>query len=178
MFFIYFIVVCESKYLLESLITYELYVLAGVDNWSKVHTKLMSPCLGFPKDSEACRKKWSAVYNEYKEDKAMNLKSGSQRSKKCRWYQLVDEYMYDRANVVSHAHASATNPDGPAVTVTSEPNTTEHRRVESTSKSHEPKRKEDMFLERCFSKTEDSVKNIVESMKVSDEMKMILFMSA
>ena len=152
-------------------------MLVGVDNWSKVHSKLMSLCPDFPKDSKACRKKWSVVYNEYKEDKAMNLKSGLQRSEKCRWYQLMDEYMYDRANVTSHAHASATNPDGPAVTVTSEPNTTEHRSGENTSQSPEPKRKEDMFLERCFSKMEESSKSIVESMKTSDEMKMTLFMS-
>ena len=47
------------------------------------------------KDSKACKKKWSAIYNDYKEDKAMNLKSESQRSKNCRWYQLVDEFMFD-----------------------------------------------------------------------------------
>lgn len=44
---------------------------AGVDNWSRLHTKLVSLCPDFTKDSEACRKKWSAIYNDYKEDKAM-----------------------------------------------------------------------------------------------------------
>ena len=107
----------------------------------------------------------------------MNLKSGSQRFEKCRWYQLVDEYMYDRDNVVSHAHANAFNPDIHVVTVTSEPNTTEHRNVECTSKSPESKRKEDMFLDRCFSKMEENNKSIIEYMKASDEMKMTLFMS-
>lgn len=68
----------------------------------------------------------------------MDLKSGSQRSEKCRWYQLVDEFMYDRANVVSYAQASAFNPDGPEVTYTSDTNPTEHRSGESTSKSPEP----------------------------------------
>ena len=37
---------------------------------------------------------------------ALNLKSGSQHSEKCRWFQLVDEFMFDRANVVSHAHVN------------------------------------------------------------------------
>ena len=65
----------------------------GVDNCSRVHTKLVSLCPNFTKDSEACNKKWSAIYNNYKEDKFMNLKSGLQRSEKCRWFQLVDEFM-------------------------------------------------------------------------------------
>ena len=49
--------------------------------------------------------------------------------------------MLDMANVVSHAHASAFNPDGPVVTATSDTNTSEHRSGESTSKSPEPKLK-------------------------------------
>ena len=85
---------------------------AGVDNWSPLHTKLVSLCPDFTKDSEACRKKWTSIYNDYKEDKATNMRSRSKRSEKCRWYQLVDEFMSDRAHVVSHAHSSAMNPNG------------------------------------------------------------------
>jgi hypothetical protein len=48
----------------------------------------------------------------------MNMKSGSQRSKKCRWYQLMDEFMFDRANVVSYTHANVVNVDGLKSTVT------------------------------------------------------------
>ena len=95
-----------------------LYRCPGVDNWSRLHTKLVSLCPDFTKDSEACRKKWSTIYNEYKEDKSLNMRSGSDRSEKCCWYTLVDEFMSDRAHVVSHAHASATNPDGPKSTNT------------------------------------------------------------
>ena len=42
----------------------------------------------------------------------MNMRSAFKRLEKCRWYQLVDEFMSDRTHVVSHAHASETNPDG------------------------------------------------------------------
>ena len=107
----------------------------------------------------------------------MNLKSDSQHSEKCRWYQLVDEFMYDMANVMSHAHASAFNLDGPAITGTSDTNTMEHRSGEGTSKSYEPKRKEDIFLEQCIGKMKESSKNTSEFMKASDEIKMFLFMS-
>lgn len=134
-------------------------------------------CPDFTKDSEACRKKWSAIYNDYKEDKAMNAKSGSQRSEKCRWYQLVDEFMYDRANVVSHAHASAVNPDGPKCTSISDTNTTEQRSGESTSKSPEPKHKEEMFLERCIGEIRQSSQSLMDGMKASDDMKMALLIS-
>ena len=52
----------------------------GVDNWSQLHTKLVSMCLDFSKDSEVCRKKWSIFYNDYKENKVMNMKSKLQQS--------------------------------------------------------------------------------------------------
>ena len=134
-------------------------------------------CPDFTKDSEACRKKWAAIYNDYKEDKAMNAKSGSQRSEKCRWYSLVDEFMFDRANVVSHAHASATKPDGPKDGVTVDTNTLENRSGESTSKSPEPKQKEEFFLERCIDKIENSSDKLIQVMKSSDDMRMTLLLS-
>jgi hypothetical protein len=147
---------------------------AGVDSWSRVRTKLVSLCPDFTKDKEACRKKWSSVYNDYKEDKAMNLKLGSQRSEKCRWFQLVDEYM---ANVVTHAHTGARNANGLKSTATSETNTTEQRSGESTSKSPAPKRKEDIFLERCIGEILESNKILIESFKASEDRKLALLMS-
>lgn len=54
------------------------------------------------------------------------------------------------AHVVSHAHASATNPDGLRSISASDTNTMEHKSRETTSKSAETKRKEDIFLERCI----------------------------
>ena len=87
----------------------------------------MPVCPDFCKDSEACRKKWSTIYNEYKEDKVLNSKSNLQRSEKCRWYHLVDESMHDKANVVSHAHASVVDGDGVKCTTTSEIHTTDQK---------------------------------------------------
>ena len=150
---------------------------AGVDNWSRLHTKLVSLCPNFTKDSESCRKKWAAIYNDYKEDKAMNMRSGSQRSEKCRWYVLMDEFMSDRAHVRAHAHASAMNPDGPSSTTKFDTKTTAHKSGETTSKSPEPKRKEDIFLERCLSEMRESSKNLIDCMKASEDMKMALLIS-
>lgn len=106
----------------------------------------------------------------------MNLKSGAERSEKCRWYDLVDEFMSDRAHVVSHAHASATNPDGPKSTNTSNTPTTEHKSGESTSKSPEVKRKDEIFYERCITEIREISKMFMESFKESDDRKMTLFM--
>ena len=133
--------------------------------------------LDFPKDSEACRKKWSVIYNDYKRDKALNLKSHSQRSEKCRWFQLVDEFMFDRANVVSHAHASVLNGDGVKCTATLETNTTKLRSGKSSSKSPGTKRKDDMFMDRCIGEIRESSKILMECLKVNDDMKMTLLMS-
>lgn len=87
-------------------------ICAGVDNWSRLHTKLVFLYPDFPKDSEVCKNKWSSIYADYKEDKAMNMRSGSDRSEKCRWYQTVDEFMSDRAHVVTHVHANGIDPVG------------------------------------------------------------------
>ena len=150
---------------------------SSVDNWSRLHTKLVSMCPDFSKDNEACRKKWSTIYNDYKEDKAMNLKSDSQRSEKCRWYHLVDEFMFDRANVMSHAHASVVDGDGVKCTVTLETNTTEQKNEESSSKSPEPKQKEDLFAKQCIGELKESSKILLDSLKANDDIKMALLMS-
>lgn len=106
------------------------------------------------------------------EDEAMNMKSGSQRSKKCRWYQLVNKVMFDRANVVSHVHASAMNPDGSKSTSTWDTSTTDRRSGENTSNSPEPKRKEGIFMERCIGEIRDSSKSLMDSLKANDDMKL------
>ena len=107
----------------------------------------------------------------------MNMTSDSQRSEKCRWYQLVDEFMFDRANVVSHAHASAVNPDGLKCMATSDTNTMEQRCGDSSSKSPEPKRKDNIFMKWCIGEIRETSRNLMESMKASDNMKMALLMS-
>lgn len=87
---------------------------------NKLHKKLVSMCPNFNKDSEACRKKCSTIYNEYKEDKAIIMKLRSQQSEKCRWYILVYEFMFDMENVVLHAHARVMNAHRMKCSITSE----------------------------------------------------------
>lgn len=148
-----------------------------MDNWSWLHTKLVSLCPDFPKDNEACRKKWSSIYNEFKEDKAMNMRSGSDRSEKCCWYQLVDEFMSDRAHVVAHAHASATNPDGPKSANTFPNTSADNNPNEGTSKSPEPKRKDEVFLERYIGRIEESSNRIMDTLMASEKLKMNVLLS-
>lgn len=91
----------------------ELFVdcVAGVDNWGMLHTQLVAACPDFNRSSDACRKKWKKIYDEYKADYTINGISGNARSAKCKWYSLVDGFMHDRANVMKHVHASATDED-------------------------------------------------------------------
>ena len=71
----------------------------------------MAHCPDFDRSSDACRKKWKKLYDDYKFDYTVNDISGSQRSSKCKYYSLIDGYMHDRANVLKHVHASATDED-------------------------------------------------------------------
>ena len=85
--------------------------------------------------------------------------------------------MFDRANVVSHAHASVVDGDGVKCTITSETNTTEQKNGDSSSKSPEPKRKEELFVERCLGELKESSKMMLDSLKANDDIKMALLMS-
>ena len=85
--------------------------------------------------------------------------------------------MYDRTNVVFHAHASAINPDGPMGTSAFVTNTTKHRTGDISSKSLEPERKEDVFFERCIGEIREGNKTLMETMKATEDMKMALFVS-
>lgn len=85
--------------------------------------------------------------------------------------------MSDKTHVVSHAHANVINSNGPKSRSAWDTNTTEHKSGESTSKSPEPKRKEDIFMKRCIGEIRDSSKSLMDSLRISDDMKMNLFMS-
>ncbi|MCO5613095.1 hypothetical protein L7F22_067369 [Adiantum nelumboides] len=92
----------------------------GGDLWSKVATELASLFPECDKDGQACRKKWGRVYNSYKRDKAHNSISGNDHRVTCEWYDIVDEDMHSKANVVSESHASAIGgKDGMEVAATS-----------------------------------------------------------
>ena len=111
----------------------------------------------------------------------MNARSGSHRSEKCRWYTLVDEFMFDRVHVVAHAHAhsSVVNPDGlksntmPVV----DKFTTDQRSGECSSRSPKPKRNDDIYMERYIGEVRETSRTLMESLKSSDDLKIALLMS-
>ena len=72
---------------------------------------MVAICPDFDCSSDACRKKWKKLYDDYKADYTANAVSGNERSTKCKWYSLIDGFMHDRANVYNHAHASAQDED-------------------------------------------------------------------
>ncbi|MCO5594164.1 hypothetical protein L7F22_048187 [Adiantum nelumboides] len=81
----------------------------GINLWAKIASRLASSTYhDFNKDSEACRKKWAAVLAQYWLDKAHNATSGNDRKHTCKWYDVMDEYYHDRAQVNCVSHASST----------------------------------------------------------------------
>ena len=87
------------------------FFLSGVDNWGVLQTQLVAICPDFNRSSDACRKKWKKLYDDYKSNYTANGTSGSERSSKCKYYSIIDSYMHDRANVLKHVHGSATDED-------------------------------------------------------------------
>lgn len=70
-----------------------------IDLWQVIKNEMARTCSGFDKDSEACRKKWRRVYKEYRDEKTLqNTGDGSQ---KCRFYELLEHYMGERADGAS-----------------------------------------------------------------------------
>lgn len=79
----------------------------GVNLWGKVAIQLSSIYHDFDKDSEACRKKWAQLLNQYRADKTHNMISGNDRKITCKWFDIMDEYCHDRASVTCVSHASS-----------------------------------------------------------------------
>ncbi|MCO5602500.1 hypothetical protein L7F22_056632 [Adiantum nelumboides] len=77
-----------------------------IDLWSRIANCLAALYSDFDKDSEACRKKWSHVYDLYKANKVHNSISDKDIQRSCKWYDIVNEYMHDRAHVKVYSHAS------------------------------------------------------------------------
>lgn len=71
----------------------------------------MATCLDFDRSSDACRKKWKILYDDYKYDYTVNGIFGIQRSSMYKYYSIIDNYMHNRANVLKHVHGSATDED-------------------------------------------------------------------
>jgi len=53
----------------------------------------------------------------------------------------------------------------------------EHQSQESSSKSPEPKHKDDMFMKMCIGEIRETIKTLMESLKARDDMKMTLLMN-
>ena len=107
----------------------------------------------------------------------MNIKLGSQQLKKCRWFQLVDEFMFDRAIVISCAYASAQNADELKATATSITNIIDQKSGEITSKSPKPKRNPDVFMQQYITEIRKSSKSLTNTLKFIEEAKMSLLIS-
>eukprot|EP00250_Pteridium_aquilinum_P035598 c9701_g1_i1 orf=316-1377(-) len=71
-----------------------------IDLWQVIKNEMARTCHGFDKDSEACRKKWRRVYKEYRDEKNLHG-AGGDASQKCRFFELLEYYMGERADGVT-----------------------------------------------------------------------------
>jgi hypothetical protein len=79
-------------------------VVAGVNTWNKLHVRMLNECRGFRKSANACKKKYSILYNEYKKDRDCakeiendTLATGSiNRTKKCAFFEQMDMWHQNR----------------------------------------------------------------------------------
>lgn len=74
-----------------------------IDLWQVIKNEMARTCPGFDKDSEACRKKWRRVYKEYRDEKTLH--AAGDASQRCRFYDLLEYYMGDRADSASEPPA-------------------------------------------------------------------------
>ncbi|KAH9558166.1 hypothetical protein CY35_07G122700 [Sphagnum magellanicum] len=91
----------------------------GVNTWNKLHIRMQAMCRGFHKTANACKKKYSILYNEYKKDRE-NLKENGDieasgtpgtRSKKCAYFDQMDMWHLKRLeNKVGLAGGTADSP--------------------------------------------------------------------
>ena len=128
-----------------------------------LHTHLIAACPDFNRSSDACRKKWKKIYDDYKSDYTANGVSGNERASKSKYYSLVDSYMHDRANVLKHVHASAIDEDPNSVEheveAEQQDTTTVPQPAASTSQEHGKKKTEKLATQQAIAiMAEQSVK--------------------
>ena len=80
-------------------------------------------------------------------------------------------------DVISHVHASVVDGDGVKCTYNTKINTTEYKSGESTSKSLEPKRKEQVNMDQYMGEIREISKMMIDSLKSNDDFKMALLIS-
>ena len=88
-----------------------IFFFLGVDNWGVLYTHLVDACPDFNWSSDACRKKWNSLYNDYKADYTANNIFDNQRSSRSKFYSLIDGYMHECANVMKHVHGGLDDDD-------------------------------------------------------------------
>ncbi|KAG0569286.1 hypothetical protein KC19_6G080200 [Ceratodon purpureus] len=97
----------------------------GVNTWNKLHSRMLAVCRGFRKSANACKKKYSILYNEYKKDRECTkdinneglVAGGLPRSKKCAFFDQMDMWYQNRprlkvdANQGEHLDSPCTSAD-------------------------------------------------------------------
>ncbi len=98
------------------------------------------------------------IYKHYKYDKSIKDLSWNEKSKDYKWYLLVDEYVFDRPNVISHVHGRAHERKGVQPTIPLNKDFPIDVKLEEVKKessltcSKENKIKDENLLNECYKK--------------------------
>lgn len=80
----------------------------GIDTWVKLHARMVAMIPNFTRSSVACKKKFSSIFKQYKEDKLANGISGNDR-RECQFFDSMDEWWHQAGQVMKHVSATTDN---------------------------------------------------------------------
>ncbi len=109
--------------------------------------------------------------------------SWNEKSKDYKWYLLVDEYTFDRLNVISHVHGIAHERKGVQPTIPLNKDFPIDVKLEEVKKessltcSKEKKIKDENLLNECLQKVQENGIYFMENMKAIEDAKFLLFKS-
>ena len=83
-------------------------LFVGIDTWVKLHAKMVMMLPKFNRTAIACRKKFKAIFDAYKEDKMANGISGNNRHES-KFYEALDEWYHQAGQVMKHVSATTTD---------------------------------------------------------------------
>lgn len=80
--------------------------------WLKLHARMVALICGFTQTVVACKKKFNAIYKQYKEDKIAIGILGNDRHE-CRFCESMEQWWHQNGNVMKHITASANDSSEP-----------------------------------------------------------------
>ncbi len=143
--------------------------MLGIDTWVRLHARLLAMHPKFNRTSMACKKKFTAIFKSYKEDKMANGISGNDRHES-KFFEAMDVWWHQAGQVMKRV--SATTDDTGEFQTSTTPNMINSPHSTSNTTPQRPKGKQ-AFNDRAidiFEKMAETSSSLLKNFERTNEL--------